>query len=133
MEKTGLINKITEGVGMIAEGRQQLMTKGMAEAGLAYFNISYFEAALDTLPLTDNKEIYKAVNTAFSPHPEQRHKGFPKDAVHMACASALMRIKNGLSRIGIPEADISLAAARTAMLKAAQDAYCARQHEALRG
>jgi hypothetical protein len=182
LEKTGLINKITEGVGLIAEGRRRLMTKGKAEVGLSNFSkgheivlqafkdalasgdpeimllaelvyddqeliesrsrepvaenstetaVGYFEAAMDTLPLTRDKELYKAVNTAFSPHPDQRHKGFPKDAVHMACASDLMRIKNGLSRIGIPEADISLASARTAMLKAAQEAYCARQQKAL--
>ena len=37
MEKTGLINDITDGVRKIAQGRRKLMTHGEAEAGLDAF------------------------------------------------------------------------------------------------
>jgi hypothetical protein len=93
--------------------------------------VRYFEAAMDTFPIVRNPELYQAVDTAFSPHPAYRYKDFPKDAVHAACASDITRIKNALRRIGIPEADISLADARIAMLRAAQESYCALQREVL--
>jgi hypothetical protein len=93
--------------------------------------VRYFVAAMDTFPIVHNLSLYRAVNTAFSPHPAYRYRGFPKDAVHAACASDITRIKNALRRIGIPEADISLADVRTAMLHAAQESYCALQREVL--
>lgn len=93
--------------------------------------VCYFEAAMELIPIVKDRTLYRIVNKSFSPHPRYRYKNFPKDAVHVACLSDRARIKNALRRIGIPEPDIILATERTAMLKAAQEAYCKLQQEAL--
>jgi hypothetical protein len=66
------------------------------------------------------------------PHSTQyRYRGLPKDSFHISCIAHKTRLKNGLSRLGLPKQDRDLAKARIAALSAIQQVYIEKQQTVL--
>ncbi|MDR3301373.1 MAG: hypothetical protein LBT01_02420 [Spirochaetaceae bacterium] len=76
-----------------------------------------------------NKEgsPYHTVDMAFPHRNQWRYKGLPRDAFHVACIAHKTRLKNGLSRLGLPKLDRELAKIRIDALTAIQQCYIEKQ------
>jgi hypothetical protein len=101
-------------------------SRSSAKAGLAKF-----DDALLALKAVEEGAPYHTVDMAFPHETNYRYKGMPRDSFHLACFSDKTRIRNGLSRFGIPHLDIDLAQRRTVALTAAQDIYFDKQTTAV--
>jgi hypothetical protein len=102
--------------------------KASAEAALQSFDDAFL-----ALKVVDDPAAYRGVEMAFPHRGQWRYKGLPRDAFHVACFAHKTRLKNGLSRLGLPKLDRELTKARIAALGATQQVYCAKQHAVLRG
>jgi hypothetical protein len=104
--------------------------KASAEAALQSFDDAFL-----ALKVVDNPAAYRGVEMAF-PHRSQcrsqwRYKGLPRDAFHVAMIAHKTRLKNGISRLGLPKLDRELTKTRISALGAIQQVYCAKQHAVL--
>jgi hypothetical protein len=97
-----------------------------AEAALQSFDDAFL-----VLQIVDDPVVYRGAELAFPHRGQWRYKDLPRDAFHVAVIAHKTRLKNGLSRIGLPKLDRELAKARIAALGAIQQVYCAQQQAAL--
>ena len=58
--------------------------------------IQSFEDALHSLVTVENKTLYKAAETTYPTASKYRYHGFPRDAIHLACAAHRTRLQNSL-------------------------------------
>jgi hypothetical protein len=97
-----------------------------AEAALQSFDDAFL-----VLQIVDDPAVYRGVELGFPHRGQWRYKDLPRDAFHVAVIAHKTRLKNGLSRIGLPKLDRELAKTRIAALGAIQQVYCAKQQAAL--
>jgi hypothetical protein len=90
-----------------------------------------FDDAFLALKIVDDPAIYRGVEMAFPHRGQWRYKDLPRDAFHVACIAHKTRLKNGLSRLGLPKLERELAKARIAALGAIQQVYVEKQLAAL--
>jgi hypothetical protein len=100
--------------------------KASAEAALQSFDDAFL-----ALKAVEEGPPYHTVEMAFPHRNQWRYKGLPRDAFHVACIAHKTRLKNGLSRLGLPKLDRELAKTRIIALGAIQQVYCAKQQAAL--
>ncbi|MCL2600851.1 MAG: hypothetical protein FWD88_06695, partial [Treponema sp.] len=93
--------------------------------------IQSFEDALRCLKTAEDSTLYRAVETAYPTVPKYRHRGFPRDAVHLACASHRTRINNSLRTPGINMKEKAVFTQRASNMLATQAAYTEKQKKAL--
>jgi hypothetical protein len=100
--------------------------KASAEAALQSFDDAFF-----ALKAVEEGAAYHIAEQTFPHRGPWRYKGLPRDAFHVACIAHKTRLKNGLSRLGLPKLDRELAKTRITALGAIQQVYCAKQQAAL--
>jgi hypothetical protein len=96
--------------------------RSSAKAGLAKFDDAFL-----ALKAVEEGAPYHTVDMAFPHETAYRYKGMPRDSFHLACISDKTRIRNGLSRLGIPNLDLDLAHRRMDALTSVQDIYLDKQ------
>jgi hypothetical protein len=79
------------------------------------------------LKAVEEGAAYHTVDMAFPHERVYRYKGMPRDSFHLACISDKTRIRNGLSRLGLPNLDLDLAQRRIDALASVQDIYFDKQ------
>jgi hypothetical protein len=100
--------------------------KSSAEAALHSFDDAFL-----ALKIVDDTAVYRGVEMAFPHRGQWRYKDLPRDAFHVACIAHKTRLRNGLSRLGLPKLDRELAKTRIAALGAIQQVYIEKQQSAL--
>jgi hypothetical protein len=103
-------------------------TEGRASAEAA---LQSFDDALLALKAVCDPAAYRGAEMTFPHRGQWRCNGLPRDAFHVACFAHKTRLRNGLSRLGLPKLDRGLAKVRIAALDATQRVYCAKQDAAL--
>jgi hypothetical protein len=100
--------------------------KASAEAALHSFDDAFlsFEAV-------EEGAVYRIAEKVIPHSAQYRYQGLPKDSFHIACIAHKTRLKNGLSRLGLPKLDRELAKVRIAALSAIQRLYGEKQSAAL--
>jgi hypothetical protein len=74
---------------------------------------------------------YRSAETAFPTSPKYRVQGYPRDAVHLACAAHWTRLQNVLRSPGINMAEKAVLQQRAANMKTIQGSYVHMQEKAL--
>ena len=95
--------------------------------------IQSFDDTLRCLKTVEDSALYRAVETAFPTSPKHRIKGFPRDAVHLACAAHWTRLQNILRAPGISMPEKAVLEQRAANMKTIQAAHLEKQRAALGG
>jgi len=95
--------------------------------------IQSFDDALRCLKTVEQNELYQAVETAFPTDIKYRIKGFPRDAVHLACTAHWTRLHNILRAPGINITEKAVLEQRAANMKTIQAAYLEKQRVVLSG
>jgi hypothetical protein len=93
--------------------------------------IQSFEDALRCLKTVEDFLGYRFVETAFPTSPKYRIHGYPRDAVHLACAAHWTRLQNILRSPGINMAEKAILQQRAANMKIIQGSYIHMQEKAL--
>jgi hypothetical protein len=93
--------------------------------------IQSFEDALRCLKTVEDSLAYRSVETAFPTNPKYRIHGFPRDAVHLACAAHWTRLQNILRSPGINMLEKAVLQQRAANMKTIQKSYVHKQEKAL--
>jgi hypothetical protein len=93
--------------------------------------IQSFEDALRCLKTVEDSLAYRSVETAFPTSLKYRIHGYPRDAVHLACAAHWTRLQNILRSPGINMAEKSVLQQRAANMKTIQESYVHKQEKAL--
>lgn len=93
--------------------------------------IQSFEDALRCLEIVEKRKSYKEAEATYSTALKYRYCGFPRDAVHLACAAHRTRLRNSLRTPGInmKEKDVLIQRARN--MNVIQTAYMDKQKKAL--
>jgi hypothetical protein len=100
--------------------------KASAEAALHSFDDAFL-----ALEAVEEGVAYRIAEKVIPHSAQYRYQGLPKDAFHIACIAHMTRLKNGLSRLGLPKLDRELAKIRIAALGAIQQVYLEKQQAAL--
>jgi hypothetical protein len=100
--------------------------KASAEAALQSFDDAFL-----ALRAVEEGAAYHIAEQTFPHRNQWRYRGLPRDAFHVACIAHKTRLKNGLSRLGLPRLDRELAQTRIAALGAIQQVYLEKQQSAL--
>jgi hypothetical protein len=93
--------------------------------------IQSFEDALRSLKTVEDSVLYKAAETTYPTAPKYRYKGFPRDAIHLACAAHRTRLQNSLRIPGINMLEKTVITQRAANMTAIQMAYVEKQGKVL--
>jgi hypothetical protein len=93
--------------------------------------IQSFEDALRCLKIMENALGYRFVEAAFPTSPKYRIHGYPRDAVHLACAAHWTRLQNILRSPGINMTEKAVLQQRAANMKTIQRSYIEMQGKAL--
>ena len=93
--------------------------------------IQSFEDALRCLKTIEDSVLYKAVETSYLTSSKYRHHGFPRDAIHLACAAHRTRLQNSLRTPGINMIEKAVLTQRVANMTVIQAAYTEKQKNAL--
>ena len=93
--------------------------------------IQSFEDALRSLVTVENSTLYKAAETTYPTAPKYRYHGFPRDAIHLACAAHRTRLQNSLRTPGINMIEKAVLTQRAANMPLIQAAYAEMQKKAL--
>jgi hypothetical protein len=93
--------------------------------------IQCFEDALRSLKTVEDSVLYKAAETTYPVAPKYRYHGFPRDAIHLACAAHRTRLQNSLRTPGINMIEKTVITQRAANMTAIQAAYMEKQKKAL--
>ena len=94
--------------------------------------IQSFEDALRCLVIVEDSNLYKAAEATYSTSPKYRCYGFPRDAVHLACAAHKTRLQNGLRYHGINMKEKEVIAQRISNMTTIQKAHSEKQRTALK-
>jgi hypothetical protein len=100
--------------------------KASAEAALQSFDDAFL-----ALKAVEEGVAYHIAEQTFPHRSQWRYKGLPRDSFHVACIAHKTRLKNGLSRLGLPKLDRELAKIRIAALGAIQQVYVEKQQTVL--
>ena len=93
--------------------------------------IQSFEDALRSLKIVEDSTLYRGAEATYPTVKEYRYKGFPRDAVHIACTSHKTRLQNSLRVHGINIKEKDVIAQRADNMLAIQGAYLEKQKRAL--
>jgi len=93
--------------------------------------IQSFEDALRALKTVEDSALYRGAETTYPISPKYRYHGFPRDAVHLACAAHRTRLQNSLRTPGINMIEKSVFTQRTSNMTTIQAAYIEKQKKAL--
>ena len=93
--------------------------------------IQSFEDALRTLKVVEDGTLYKAAEATYPTADKYRFHGFPRDAVHLACAAHRTRIQNSLRTPGINMREKAVLVQRVANMTAIRGAHAGKQGKAL--
>jgi hypothetical protein len=93
--------------------------------------VQSFEDALRCLNTVEDHSGYRIAETTFPTDPNYRIQIYPRDAVHVACASHLTRLQNVQRSPGINMKEKAIHRQRTANLKTIQAQYIEKQKMAL--
>ena len=94
--------------------------------------IQSFEDALRCLKTANDSALYQGVETSYPTAKKYRHHGFPRDAVHLACAAHRTRIQNSLRTPGINMIEKATLTQRAGNMVTIQSAYTEKQRKALK-
>jgi hypothetical protein len=92
--------------------------------------IQSFEDALSCLKIVEDAPAYRSAGTTYPTNPKYRYHGFPRDAVHLACAAHRTRLLNSLRTPGINMIEKAVLQQRAANMTAAQRGYMDKQKKA---
>ena len=93
--------------------------------------IQSFEDALRSLKTVEDSTLYRGAETTYPTSTKYRYHGFPRDAIHLACAAHRTRLQNSLRTPGINMIEKSVFTQRTVNMAAIQAAYTEKQKKAL--
>jgi len=93
--------------------------------------IQSFEDALRSLKIVEDSALYKGAEATYPTAPKYRYRGFPRDAIHLACVAHRTRIQNSLRTPGINMIEKTVLTQRAANMTAIQAAYTDKQKKAL--
>jgi hypothetical protein len=93
--------------------------------------IQSFEDALRCLKIVEDARAYCSVEAAYPTATKYRIQGFPRDAVHLACAAHWTRLQNVLRAPGINMLEKAVLQQRSANMKTVQRSYVEKQRKAL--
>ena len=93
--------------------------------------IQSFEDALRSLKIVEDSTLYKGAEATYPTAPKYRYHGFPRDAIHLACAAHRTRLQNSLRTPGINMIEKTVLTQRAANMTAIQAAYTEKQRKAL--
>ena len=93
--------------------------------------IQSFEDSLRSLKTVENNTLYKAAETTYPTASKYRYHGFPRDAIHLACAAHRTRLQNSLRTPGINMIEKAVLTQRAANMPTIQAAYAEKQKKAL--
>ncbi|MDR2471596.1 MAG: hypothetical protein LBD09_05755 [Treponema sp.] len=93
--------------------------------------IQSFEDALACLKIAEDASAYRSANATYPTSSKYRYQGFPRDAVHLACAAHRTRIQNSLRTPGINMIEKAVLTQRAANMTAIQGAYAEKQKAAI--
>jgi hypothetical protein len=90
-----------------------------------------FEDALRSLKIVGDNTLYQGAEATYPTASKYRYHGFPRDAVHLACAAHRTRLQNSLRTPGINMIEKAVLTQRAANMTAIQAAYTEKQRNAL--
>jgi len=93
--------------------------------------IQSFNDALRSLKIVEDSALYQAAEATYPTAPKYRYHGFPRDALHVACAAHRTRLQNSLRTPGINMIEKAVLTQRAANMTAIQAAYIEKQRKAL--
>jgi len=93
--------------------------------------IQTFEDALRCLKIVEDSPLYKGAEATYSTAPKHRYRGFPRDAVHLACTAHRTRLQNSLRTPGINMKEKAVLTRRASNMITIQIAYMEKQRKAL--
>ena len=94
--------------------------------------IQSFEDSLRCLKIVEDKALYRGAEATYPTLPKYRYHGFPRDAIHRACAAHRTRLQNSLRTPGINMIEKAVLTQRAANMPAIQMAYMDKQGKALK-
>jgi hypothetical protein len=95
--------------------------------------IQSIEDALRCLKIVEDAPAYRTAGTTYPTASKYRYQGFPRDAVHLACASHWTRLQNSLRTPGINMIEKAVLQQRAANMKTVQCNYVEKQRKAVEG
>jgi hypothetical protein len=93
--------------------------------------IQSFEDALRCLKIVEDALAYRSAEATYPTSPKYRVRGFPKDAVHLACAAHWTRLQNILRAPGINMIEKEVLRQRAANMSSIQGSYAEKQKKTL--
>jgi len=93
--------------------------------------IQSFEDALRSLKIVEDSILYRGAEATYPTASKYRYHGFPRDAIHLACAAHRTRLQNSLRTPGINMIEKSVLIQRAANMPTIQTAYAEKQKKAL--
>jgi len=75
--------------------------------------------------------LYRGAETTYPTSQKYRYHGFPRDAIHLACAAHRTRLQNSLRTPGINMIEKAVFTQRTANMTTIQTTYIEKQKKAL--
>jgi hypothetical protein len=98
--------------------------------------IQSFEDALSCLKIVEDAPAYRSAGATYPTNPKYRYHGFPRDAVHLACARTLVRahrtrLQNSLRTPGINMIEKAVLQQRAINMTVAQGGYIEKQKKAV--
>jgi len=93
--------------------------------------IQSFEDSLRTLKTVGDSTLYKGAETTYPTTYKYRYHGFPRDAVHLACAAHRTRLQNSLRTPGINMIEKAVLTQRVVNMTTIQAAYAEKQKKVL--
>jgi hypothetical protein len=89
--------------------------------------IQSFEDSLRSLKIVENITLYRGAEATYPTSPKYRFHGFPRDAIHLACAAHRTRLQNSLRTPGINMIEKAVLTQRAANMPSIQAAYTEKQ------
>ena len=93
--------------------------------------IQSFEDALRSIKIVEDTTLYRGAEATYPTDDKYRYHGFPRDAVHLACAAHKTRLQNSLRVPGINMIEKAVITQRAANMTTIQAAYLEKQKKAL--
>ena len=93
--------------------------------------VQSFNDALRGLKIVEDSVLYRGAEATYPTASKYRYQGFPRDAVHLACAAHRTRIQNSLRTPGINMIEKSVLILRAENTTAIQEVHVGKQRKAL--
>jgi hypothetical protein len=95
--------------------------------------IRSIEDALHCLKIVEDAAAYRSAEATYPTASKYRYQGFPRDAVHLACAAHWTRLQNSLRTPGINMIEKAVLQQRAANMKTVQYSYVEKQRKTAEG